>query len=74
MRAYTTPMDGSTLAMAAAVALVVVGVLALLWAESAGLSTAIIAACGAVALVGVGVLTAAVARVPEPTGSGDHGA
>jgi hypothetical protein len=67
-------MDGINLSMAVAVALVIVGLLALLWAEAAGLSTAIIAAGGTVALVGVGVLTAAVARVPEPDGSGDHGA
>jgi len=67
-------MNGTTLALAAALVLVVVGVVALLWAEAAGLSTAVVAACGLVALAGVGLLTAAVARVPEPTGSGEHGA
>jgi hypothetical protein len=67
-------MDETQLGLATALALVVVGLVALLSAEAAGLSTAIVAACGLVALSGVGVLTAAVARVPEPAESDDHGA
>jgi len=66
-------MDGTHLGLALALALVVVGLLALLGAEAAGMSTAVVAACGAVALAGVGVLTAVVARIPEPVATGDHG-
>ncbi|MGQ4554800.1 hypothetical protein [Halobellus sp. GM3] len=67
-------MDGTELAMAAALGLVASGIFALLGAEAAGLPTAVVAACGAVTLVGVGVLTAAVARVPEASGENQHGA
>lgn len=67
-------MNGTTLALSAAVALVVAGLAALLAAESMGLGTALVAAFGGVAVVGVGVLTATIARIPEPDGGEEHGA
>jgi hypothetical protein len=66
-------MNGTTLALAAAIALVVGGLAALLTAEAMGLGTAIIAVFGAVVVGGVGVLTAVVARAPEPEGGEQHG-
>ncbi|WP_144901851.1 hypothetical protein [Halobellus captivus] len=66
-------MDATQLTLAVALVFVVAGLVGLLAAEAAGLSTVVVAACGMVALAGVGVLTAAVARVPEPAENDDHG-
>ncbi|WP_336022000.1 hypothetical protein [Halobellus salinisoli] len=66
-------MDASQLALAAALALVGAGLVGLLSAEAAGMSTTVVAAWGFVSLAGVGLLTAAVARMPDPAESGDHG-
>ncbi|SFR69000.1 hypothetical protein [Halogeometricum limi] len=62
-------MKGEALTLGIAMVLMVVGLLALLYGEYAGLTTTFVPGGGIVVLVGVGILTAHIARVPRPEGA-----
>ncbi|MDS0298961.1 hypothetical protein NDI76_09400 [Halogeometricum sp. S1BR25-6] len=66
-------MNAELLALGAATAALVVGLVALLYGEYAGMTTTLVPVGGVVALTGVGILTAHVARLPDPEESDEAG-